>query len=54
MNVFQILPKNSQARRSFITNGHLKMIQNIKPEINSELFKVIKAINCCFPDDIIQ
>ncbi|XP_029341517.1 sperm-associated antigen 6-like [Acyrthosiphon pisum] len=49
-----ILPKNSQARRTFITNGHLKMIQNINPEVNSELFQVIKAINCCFPEDIIQ
>jgi len=54
MNVLQILAKNPQARRTFINNGHLKMIQNINPEINSELFQVIKEINCCFPDDIIQ
>ncbi|XP_025191306.1 sperm-associated antigen 6-like [Melanaphis sacchari] len=52
--ISKILPKNLQARRSFITNGHLKMIQNIKPHVNPELFQVIKAVNCCFPEDIIQ
>ncbi|XP_027841252.1 sperm-associated antigen 6-like [Aphis gossypii] len=52
--ISKILPKNAQARRSFITNGYLKMIQNIKPDINSELFQVIRAVNCCFPEDIIQ
>lgn len=50
----QTLPKNARARRNFLTNGHLKMIQNLKPDIDSDLFKVIQAINCCFPEDVLQ
>lgn len=52
--VLKILPKNSKARRSFITNGHLKFIQSLTPDDGSDLFEVIKAVNCCFPEDIIQ
>lgn len=53
-NILQILPKNAKARRSFITNGLLKMIQNLNPDTESELFQVIQGVNCCFPEDIIQ
>lgn len=54
LSCFQILLKNSKARRSFITKGYLKMIQNLKPEIDSDLCRTIKAMNCCFPKDIIK
>ncbi|KAF0753290.1 sperm-associated antigen 6-like [Aphis craccivora] len=54
IQISQMLPKSLKARRNFIINGHLKMIQNLKPDINSHLDYVIKAVNCCFPDNILQ
>ncbi|CAH1733320.1 unnamed protein product [Aphis gossypii] len=54
IKISQMLPKSFKARRNFIINGHLKMIQNLKPDINSHLDYVIKAVNCCFPDNILQ
>ncbi|VVC36511.1 Armadillo-type fold,Armadillo,Armadillo-like helical [Cinara cedri] len=52
--ISKILPNNSKARRSFITNGQLKRIQNLTPEIDSELYHVIQSVNCSFPEDIVQ
>ncbi|CAI6359268.1 unnamed protein product [Macrosiphum euphorbiae] len=54
LKISKMLPKSFKARRTFIKRGHLKMIQNLKPDINSHLYHVIKSVNCCFPETILQ
>ncbi|XP_008185595.1 sperm-associated antigen 6-like isoform X3 [Acyrthosiphon pisum] len=54
LKMSKMLTKSFKARRIFIKRGHLKMIQNLKPEINSHLYHVIKSVNCCFPETILQ
>ncbi|XP_050427537.1 sperm-associated antigen 6-like [Adelges cooleyi] len=50
----EILPTNAKARRSFILDGHLKRIQQYSPAPDTEMYKILQGINCCFPEDIVQ
>lgn len=50
----KLLPKNAKARRTFVMNGSLKKIQEIKSEPESELSNCINIINNCFPDDVVK
>ncbi|XP_022166817.1 sperm-associated antigen 6-like [Myzus persicae] len=54
LKMSKILPKSFKARRIFIKRGHLKMIQDLKPDTDSHLYHIIKSVNCCFPDNILQ
>ncbi|XP_050528700.1 sperm-associated antigen 6-like [Daktulosphaira vitifoliae] len=50
----KILSKNAKARRNFIENDNLKMIQELMKIPDSELHKSVQSINCFFPGDIVQ
>ncbi|KAL5238775.1 hypothetical protein ACI65C_006185 [Semiaphis heraclei] len=54
LKMTKILPKSFKARRIFIKSGHLKMIQNLTTDINSNLYHVIRSVNCCFPEAVLQ
>ncbi|XP_060845328.1 sperm-associated antigen 6-like [Rhopalosiphum padi] len=54
LRISKMLPKSFKARRIFINNGHLKMIQTLTTDINSQLYQIIRAVNCCFPENILQ
>ncbi|XP_058231963.1 sperm-associated antigen 6-like [Hemibagrus wyckioides] len=50
----KVLPHDSKARRSFVTNGGLKKVLKIKAEPGSALQKYINAINACYPEEIVR
>ncbi|XP_028289367.1 sperm-associated antigen 6 [Parambassis ranga] len=50
----KVLPKDSKARRLFVTSGGLKKVQEIDAEAGSPLQEYINAINGCFPEEIVR
>ncbi len=50
----KILPSDPKARRQFVTSGGLKKVQEIRAEPGTELGDAIKAINECFPEEIVR
>ncbi|XP_050439083.1 sperm-associated antigen 6-like [Adelges cooleyi] len=50
----EILPQSTKVRRNFILDGYLKIIQQYKPTPDSELYRIVQAINSCYPEDLIQ
>ncbi|KAG7317627.1 hypothetical protein KOW79_018662 [Hemibagrus wyckioides] len=50
----KVLPHDSKARRSFVTSGGLKKVQEVKAEPGSDLQKYINTINACYPEEIVR
>ncbi|XP_025152679.1 sperm-associated antigen 6 isoform X1 [Harpegnathos saltator] len=50
----KILPNDAKARRSFVTSGGLKKVQEIQAVPGTVLSEYITIINCCFPEEIIR
>jgi len=50
----KVLPNDPQARRLFVTSGGLKKVQEIETESGTPLEEHIRAINNCFPEEIVR
>ncbi|XP_044591881.1 sperm-associated antigen 6-like [Cotesia glomerata] len=50
----EILPSDPKSRRSFVTSGGLKKIQQLQTEPESKLNEFISTINSCYPEEIIR
>ncbi|KAM5284056.1 LOW QUALITY PROTEIN: sperm-associated antigen 6-like [Hipposideros larvatus] len=50
----KVLPRDSKARRLFVTSGGLKKLQEIKAEPGSLLQEYINSINNCYPEEIVR
>lgn len=50
----KILPHNAKARKSFVTSGGLKKLQEIRAEPGSALAEYVHAINSCYPEEIVK
>ena len=51
---FKVLPNDPQARRLFVTSGGLKKVQEIETESGTPLEEHIRAINNCYPEEIVR
>lgn len=49
-----VLPTDAKARRTFVTSGSLKRLQEIQAPLGSTILEYINSINSCFPQDIIR
>ncbi|XP_041737876.2 sperm-associated antigen 6-like [Coregonus clupeaformis] len=50
----KVLPRDSNARRLFVTSGGLKKVQEIKADPGSALQEYINSINSCYPEEIVR
>lgn len=50
----KVLPHDPKARRLFVTSGGLKKIQEIPAEPGTVLAEYVRAINICYPEEIVR